>query len=129
MRGIKKKLLKYRLTSYYPAETSNITGSGLTTADFEVNDHGWYTYNGKLVMAGATEELLSTGYSYRQEGKYYFNYFDEIRVQIDGFWYDAIILDSSGLSHWPGYFRLDMFVIDAAHVKDTTILIEIEEEN
>ena len=79
-------------------------------------------------MAGATEELLSTGYSYRQEGKYYFRYFDDIRVQIDGVWYDAIILDSCGASHWEGYFRLDMFVIDAQHVKDTTILVEIKEE-
>ena len=31
-----------RMTSFYPAESSDCTGSGKCTWDFEVNDKGWY---------------------------------------------------------------------------------------
>ncbi len=113
----------YRLTSYYPAETSNITGSGLTTSSFEVNEKGWYTYKGKLVLAGATEELLRSGYSVRnanirQKGKHYFRYYDTLTIEIDGIKYEGIILDSCGAAAWEGYTRLDLFVSDKKNVID-----------
>lgn len=116
MRGIKKKLLKYRLTSYYPAETSNITGSGLTTADFEVNDRGWYTYNGKLVMAGAT--VYGKFYT-NIPGKRYFRYYEEINIKIDEITYSGIILDTCGFcSNVKNENRLDLFVSDKQYVID-----------
>ena len=110
-----KKLNKYRLTSYYPQETSNHTGSGLNTSDFQINEKGWYTYQGKLVLAAATEELLRSGYNVkngnvRQIGKHYFRYYDTLVIEIDGIKYEGIILDSCGASMWKGYYRLDLFV-------------------
>lgn len=124
--NLKKKLNKtssYRLTSYYPAETSNHTGSGLETKDFQINEKGWYTYQGKLVLAGATEELLKSGYSVRngnirQLGKHYFHYYDTLIIEIDGVRYSAIILDSCGASMWEGYFRLDLFVSSKEYAID-----------
>lgn len=97
-------LTGYRITSYYPGDgcaSTNKTGSGKTTADFEIKTIGnksVYTYNGKIVVAAATNELLKTGYSVngaqQKQDKHYFNYYDTIKIQIDGTYYDGIILDS-----------------------------------
>lgn len=117
--NLKKKLNKtssYRLTSYYPAETSNHTGSGLETKDFQVNEKGWYTYQGKLVLAGATVYLKSR---YGEKiGKHYFRYYDNVLVEIDGIQYDGIILDSCGACSYVQENRLDLFVRDKDSVID-----------
>ena len=117
--NFKKKLDKtfsYRLTSYYPAETSNHTGSGLETKDFQVNEKGWYTYQGKLVLAGATVYLKSR---YGEKiGKHYFRYYDNVLVEIDGIQYDGIILDSCGACSYVQENRLDLFVKDKNSVLD-----------
>ena len=117
--NFKKKLDKtfsYRLTSYYPAETSNHTGSGLETKDFQVNEKGWYTYQGKLVLAGATVYLKSR---YGEKiGKHYFRYYDNVLVEIDGIQYDGIILDSCGACSYVQENRLDLFVKDKNSVID-----------
>lgn len=116
----------YRLTSFYSNDgygTGSCTGSGLCEKDFQINNKGWYTYNGYLVLAGATEELLRSGYSVkggnvRQEGKHYFRYYDTVKLEIDGIIYDGIIIDSCGSSMWYGETRLDLFVSNSSSVID-----------
>lgn len=99
----------FRLTSFYPAESSDCTGSGKCSWDFQVNDKGWYTLDGKIVLAAATTYLQkSFGYI---EGKKYFKYYDELNVTIDGVEYRGIILDSCGACMKVTYEeRLDLFV-------------------
>lgn len=117
---------QYRLTSFYSNDgygTGSCTGSGLCERDFQVNERGWYTYNGYLVLAGATEELLRSGYSVkggnvRQEGKHYFRYYDTVKLEIDGIMYNGIIIDSCGTSMWYGETRLDLFVSNKASAID-----------
>ncbi len=118
----------YRLTSYWTGDspvTTHRTGSGKTTAEFKINDKGWYTYNGKLVLAAATNELLNSNEFGRgakehipREGRHYFNYGDEIAVTIDNVTYDGIILDSCGASMWVDEDRIDLFVASAKHKID-----------
>lgn len=110
------------MTSYYPEETSNCTGSGLCSLDFQINDKGWYTYQGKLVVATATEYLLKYGFSLA-EGVHTYKYYDELILNIDGVDYPAIVLDSCGSSMKNG--RIDLFVSGAWAVKDT--MIEVKE--
>lgn len=104
------------MTSYYPAETSNHTGSSLETKDFQINEKGWYTYQGKLVLAGATVYgKFNTGY----KNRHYFKYYDEISIQIDGVFYEGIIVDTCGFCSFNTYEeRLDLFVSDKKYVID-----------
>lgn len=99
----------YRLTSYYPEESSNCTGSGKCTNNFTINDKGWYLYDGKLVLAAATTYLQK---SYGTvEGRHYYKYYDEVDVTIDGTTYKGVILDSCGACMSVTYEeRLDLFV-------------------
>lgn len=109
----------YRLTSYWTGDeydTSGCTGSGLCEKDFQVNDKGWYTYNGYLVLAGAT----TYGKFYTNiPGKRYFRYYEEININIDGVIYKGIILDTCGLcSNIENENRLDLFVSSKQFVID-----------
>lgn len=93
----KPTLYQYRLTSYYENDeclSTPCTGTGLCDKDFQTNEHGWYTYNGKLVLAAATPYLINQfGY---KENKLYFRYYDEVKLTIDGVEYEGIILDTCG---------------------------------
>ena len=109
-----------RMTSFYPAESSDCTGSGLCSWDFGVNEHGWYTYNGKLVVATATQYLANQGW-YLADGVHTYRYYDEITLVIDGVEYQAIVLDSCGNAMKTD--RIDLFVTGADTVKDTTISV------
>ena len=109
-----------RMTSFYPAESSDCTGSGLCSWDFGVNENGWYTYNGKLVVATATQYLANQGW-YLAPGVHTYGYYDEITLVIDGVEYQAIVLDSCGNSMKTD--RIDLFVGDAGSVKDTMISV------
>lgn len=115
----------YRVTSYYPSESSNLTGSGKTTNDFStisINGKNVYSYNGKIVVAGATKELLRSGYSkngsQEPQDKHYFKYYDTGKIKLYDTWYDFIVLDSCGASMWKGYYRIDIFVQGAKDVID-----------
>lgn len=113
-----------RMTSFWAADgsgTGECTGSGLCSWDFGVNEHGWYTWNGKLVVATATTYLTKYGWSLA-EGVRTYNYYDEITLVIDGVDYPAIVLDSCGSSMSNG--RIDLFVSGGWAVKDTTILVK-----
>ena len=115
----------YRMTCYYPQEGETSTGSGLTIRDFQVNNKGWYTYKGKIVIAAATEELLnSREYSYdtkmhtRVPGRHYYRYYDELTVNVDGVDYPAIILDSCGASMKLNEDRIDLFISNPKYMTD-----------
>lgn len=113
-----------RMTSFWANDgygTGNCTGSGLCSWDFGVDEHGWYTYNGKLVVATATTYLTKYGWSLAKGVRTY-NYYDEITLVIDGVDYPAIVLDSCGSSMSNG--RIDLFVSGGWAVKDTTILVK-----
>ena len=108
---------KYRLTSFYPNDelkTGDCTGSGFCSWDLGINDKGWYTYKGKLVLAAATTYLQKKFGT--KEGKTYFKYYDELNITIDGQVYPAIILDTCGACYKDE--RLDLFVKDGASAID-----------
>lgn len=108
---------KYRLTSFYANDelnTGNCTGSGYCWWDFDVNEFGWYTYDGKLVLAAATTYLQNKFGT--RDGFTYFKYYDEVNVTIDGVVYPGIILDTCGACYRD--IRLDLFVQDGDHTID-----------
>lgn len=112
-----------RMTSYHVNdnyETTTTTGSGLNIYDFETNENGWYTYNGKLVVATATNYLLKYGFDLASGVRTY-QYYDELTIMIDGIEYQAIVLDSCGSSMKNG--RIDLFVSNAESIKDTTVTV------
>lgn len=123
---INNSLEGYRITSYYPGDgclSTNKTGSGLTTSDFntmKIGNKSVYTYKGKIVVACATQELKKSGYNVKgaqtQQVKHYFKYFDELQINIDGTLYDAICLDSCGAAMWKGEYRIDIYVPSASDV-------------
>lgn len=126
---------EYRLTSYWAGDapdTGNCTGSGLCEKDFQINDKGWYTYNGYLVLAGATTYLQKT-YGI-DDWKDYYKYYDIINLIIDGVNYQGIILDTCGASYTvKTEQRLDLFVsnkqsaIDRGYKGNNTIQVWKEE--
>ena len=110
-----------RLTSYYPKKPVSPTGCGLGIEDFGVNEYGWYTYKGKLVVATATNYLLNYGWRY-QNGVRLYNYYDVLILTIDGVDYEAIVLDSCGICMTTG--RIDLFVVNKDAVIDTQIIVK-----
>lgn len=98
----------------------------ITTDYFEVNDKGFYTYNGKVVVATATHECIKSNYegcniyNKYEDGITYYNYHNEIDIEVDGVRYEAIVLDSCGKSHDKEYLkkndeglnRIDIFIAD-----------------
>lgn len=117
-------LKKYttRMTSYYPEEGETTTGSGLGPNNFEVNDKGWFTYQGKLVVATATTYLANQGW-YVGNGVHLRKYYNEITLTIDGVDYRAIVLDSCG--NCMRTDRVDLYVSSVVYAKDT--MIEVKE--
>lgn len=112
-----------RMTSFWAADgsgTGECTGSGLCSWDFGVNEYGWYTYNGKLVVATATTYLANQGWAVA-DGVHLYKYWEELVLTIDGVEYDAIILDSCGSSMRTD--RVDLFVSGGWAVKDTMIQV------
>jgi hypothetical protein len=109
-----QKIRKYRLTSFYANDelkTGNCVGAGFCWWDFGINDKGWYTYQGKLVLAAATTYLQNKFGT--RDGITYFKYYDEVNVTIDGVVYPGIILDTCGACYRD--VRLDLFVQDGPH--------------
>ena len=110
-----------RMTSYWADDgygTGNCTGSGLCSWDLQTNEKGWYTYQGKLVVAAATTYLANRGW-YVGDGVHLYKYGDELTLMIDGIEYDAIVKDSCG--NCMKTDRIDLFVINEESSKDTNI--------
>ena len=108
---------KYRLTSFYANDelkTGDCVGAGFCWWDFGVNEKGWYTYDGKLVLAAATTYLQKKFGT--REGITYFKYYDEVNITIDGVVYPGIILDTCGACYRD--VRLDLMVKDGNSVID-----------
>lgn len=115
-----------RMTSFWANDgygTGECTGSGKCSWDFGVNEHGWYTYQGKLVVATATTYLANQGW-YVAEGVHLYKYYEELILTIDGVEYDAIILDSCGSSMKTD--RIDLFVSNGQSARDTMIEVKIK---
>ena len=111
------KVAKYRLTSFYANDelnTGDCVGAGFCWWEFGVNDKGWFTYNGKLVLAAATTYLQNKFGT--REGRTYFKYYDEVNLTIDGEVYPGIILDTCGACYKDQ--RIDLFVKDGKSVID-----------
>lgn len=101
-----------RMTSYYSNDdcnSGNITASGLSTDNFGINENGWYTYQGKLVIATASTRL---GYTEMRT----YNLYDDINIIIDGIEYNGIVLDVCGACQV--YNRIDLFVSSGEYAVD-----------
>ena len=116
----------YRLTSFWAGdgyESGSCTGSGLCEKDFEINEKGWYTYQGKLVIATATPYLLNYGFE-KRDGISYHRYKETLFITIQGERYEAIVLDSCGACMRNKI--IDLFVSNSKSAL-TTNKIEVEE--
>lgn len=115
-----------RFTSFWPGEGSgNKTASGLGVEDFEINAQGWFTYQGKVVVASATKECLESNagacrkYSQIPDGYQLHRLYDELTLIIESVKYPAIILDHCGASFWnEDHQRYDIYVVDEDHLID-----------
>ena len=110
-----------RLTSYYPTRANAATGCGLKFTYFDVNENGWFTYDGRLVIATATDYLLNYGWKLA-DGVRTYEYYQELILNIDGVDYLAVVLDSCGLCMQTG--RIDLFVVNKSAIKDTMIIVK-----
>lgn len=82
-------------TNYHLGDGSSgtTTASGLQTKDFEVNDDGMYTYDGKVVVATANMTRLPRGIA---EGYRSHELYEEFMIRLNGKEYQAITLDVCG---------------------------------
>lgn len=113
----------YRLTSYYTGDadgSSAVTASGKTTDEFQINEHGWYTYQGKLVIATASDRLKSWS-SYANSTARTFDLYQTLILEIDGVKYEAIVLDVCGAAMKRDI--IDLFVSNRSSIKDTQIQV------
>ena len=82
-------------TNYHLGDGSSgtTTASGLQIKDFEVNDDGMYTYDGKVVVATANMTRLPRGIA---EGYKSHELYEEFTIRLNGKEYQAITLDVCG---------------------------------
>lgn len=117
------KTTKYRMTYYYTGDgtgSGSVTASGKSTTSFQTNEHGWYTYEGKLVVATASKSLKSWA-SYKDSVQKTYNLYDELSITINGVAYDAIVLDACGACMRSA--KIDLFVKDKKSGLDTTVYV------
>lgn len=112
------------MTSYWTGDgcgSGSTTGSGLKTKDFQVNEKGWYTYKGRVVVATATPYLLKHGFP-KRDGITYRKYYDTLTIVVNGVEYPAIVLDSCGAAMSRNI--IDVFVSSAKHSITTNITVK-----
>lgn len=112
--------IKVRFTSYWEHDgtgSGKCTSSGLCIEDFDLNDNGWYLYQGKVVIATATYVCFyatdgpCSKYNSLPDNYNMYNIYDELIIFIDDQMYEAIVLDSCGASFWEEeHQRYDIFV-------------------
>lgn len=118
--------LNYRMTYYYTGDatfSTDITASGIKTGEFKVNEYGWYTYKGKLVVATASKRLLSWE-KYKNSTQKTFNLYDELKIEIKGKVYDAIVLDVCGAAMLEP--KIDLFVKNKASGYDGQVKVFVD---
>jgi len=110
------------LTNYYIGDGSSgsVTASGKNVSQFEVNEIGWYTYKGKVVLAGAMNYCLrrTTGICRRWNvlplGWVSFDFYDEVTIIYQGKSYRGVFLDLCGAAMYringEQYQRIDVFI-------------------
>lgn len=116
----KRETYTTRMTSFWPGDecnTSTITASGKSTINFQVNNKGWYTWNGKIVVATANTRLGKTNQKV-------YKLYDEFDIEIDGQIYRAVVLDVCGACMRDN--RIDLFTSNAASAKDTKVSIILD---
>lgn len=109
--------LKYRMTYYYTGDATNsgsCTASGKCTNSFQVNDKGWYTYKGMLVVATASTRLGNTNQPT-------YSLYDTLTIYINDQSYKAIVLDRCGACMRD--MKIDLFVSNHESGLDTTIYV------
>lgn len=118
------KGMSYRLTYYYPNDgmsSGTVTASGKSVKDFQVNENGWYTYQGKLVVATASSRLLKYS-KYKNSTQKTYKLYDELSLTIKGKEYKAIVLDACGACMTSA--KIDLFVKDKKSGIDTKISVK-----
>lgn len=98
-------------TNFYTTDgsSSNTTASGLQTYDFQINELGFYTYQGKVVLAAANQSRLNRPMNsgYRSQELH-----TELVIELNGQTHQAIVLDVCGACYgMPGETeqRYDIF--------------------
>ena len=118
---IQERGKEYRMTYYHPGDSTNsgnTTASGLGTNAFKLNNRGWYTYKGKLVVATAHESLKSWD-RYKDSTQETYELYDELTLIIEGTEYEAIVLDKCGACMKAE--KIDLYVKDGKSGLDTNI--------
>lgn len=82
-------------TNYHLGDGSSgtTTASGLQIKDFEVNDDGMYTYDGKVVVATANMTRLPRGIA---EGYRSHELYEEFTIRLNDKEYSGVVLDLCG---------------------------------
>lgn len=115
------------LTNYYTGDSTGSgtgTSSGLNSSNFQINELGWYTYNGRVVLATITNACIRSrvGICNRWNSLPYgwlaFDLYDEITVIYNQKSYKGIVLDLCGACAYrinnEQYQRLDIFISQSA---------------
>jgi hypothetical protein len=91
------------VTRFYPSDStgSDTCMATMCTSKLQVNDKGWYTYQGKIVVGAATYACQARcknrdKYGPLPEGFRIYNFYDEVKLIIEGVEYTGIVLDSCG---------------------------------
>ena len=89
------ELREVLFTSYYLGDGSSgpLTASGLSTNDFQINEYGYYTYEGKVVVATANTSRLNINL---KQGYKSHNLYDEFQIVLNDVELPAIVLDVCG---------------------------------
>lgn len=102
------------VTNYWPGDgtSGEVTASGLSIEDFDINDEGMYTYKDLIVVATANIERLPRpiygGYTTHE-------LYDELTLTFNNTTYGAVVLDVCGACYgMPNETnqRYDVFTID-----------------
>lgn len=91
----KLKITDVYFTNYHLGDGSSgtTTASGLRILDFDINDDGMYTYDGKVVVATANMTRLQRGIN---EGYKSHELYEEFTIRLNDKEYQAIVLDVCG---------------------------------
>lgn len=116
---VEEPAYKAIFTNYYVGDGSSTkkTGSGLTTDNFVLNEDGFYTYNGYVVVATASWQGIWSDEPVLKDvkdvpyGYHVYHYGDTFKFVLNGKEYEAIVLDTCGKSYEEAdkYQRIDVF--------------------
>ena len=114
-------------TNYYQNDSTgsgDITASGKKIKDFEINEDGFYTYEGKVVVATANTTRLKRNL---YKGYKSHELYDELTFELNGKRYKGIVLDVCGACYGVSHEniqRYDIFTTKSIIGKTTGLLYE-----